>query len=201
MAWVGLELNANGAGALIVSKPPVPDAGRLQWRRAIARALLRLLRPQLKLVEIKNELTLPSCAGPALWLLKKIVPLIMNCGAVIVTVYTADVEVLEPTGEALTYAVDINAVGEPTFGFNEAVGQPVFTDSLFFGLEFPHSLSGQDEAGRVRLRHFPGRSIAPGARWQSKRRRECFLRRFLPFDQYCPQSISQWTLCRPENFA
>ena len=83
--------------------------------------------------------------------------------------YTASEEWLTLSGESMTYAVEEAEVERPQYssGFHEAVGQPLFTETLFWGLDFPHSLSGRAASGELRTLHFQAAAL-PGARWESK---------------------------------
>ncbi len=140
------------------------------------------------------------------WLYKRVS--VTNRGARPITIYTASIEWFTPSGERFTYAVEDVELEHPRIsrGFHEAVGQPVFTESLFWGLEFPHSLSGRAPDGELRLLHFPGKQIAPGERWQSKRAVVGAARTdgvADAFDQYClslrpfkdPYRFVNWQCC------
>lgn len=48
-------------------------------------------------------------------------------------------------------------------------GQPVYTESLWFGVEFPATRSGARPDGAIFLRHHPGVELAPGGEYVSKR--------------------------------
>ena len=76
---------------------------------------------------------------------------------------TVEVERLTVVDETVTYAVD------PKFPSLGDWGQPVYTESLWFGLEFPASRSSATPDGAIFLRHHPGIEIAPGASYTTKR--------------------------------
>ena len=76
---------------------------------------------------------------------------------------TVELEHLKVAKEKVTYAVD------PSFPLLSDWGQPVYTESLWFGLEFPASRNSATKDGFVFLRHHPGIEIAPGESYQTKR--------------------------------
>ena len=140
------------------------------------------------------------------WLYKQVAA--VNTGEKPLTLYTAAVEWFTPAGEGVTYAVEDHEIDQPFLSeaFHEAVGQPVFTESFFWGLEFPHSRSGRAASGELQLQHYPGRQLMPGERWESKRAvvgAAIAGRVGEAFDQYClslrpfadPYRFVNWECC------
>jgi len=76
---------------------------------------------------------------------------------------TVDVEHIRVEGEKITYAVD------RAFPRISDWGQPVYTESLWFGLEFPATRSSVSEDGFIFLRHHPGFEIMPGESYTTKK--------------------------------
>ena len=76
---------------------------------------------------------------------------------------TVELEHLKIQNEKVTYAVD------PNFLLLSDWGQPVYLESLWFGVEFPAVRSSVTEDGFVFLRHHPGISLASGQSYLTKR--------------------------------
>ena len=81
---------------------------------------------------------------------------------------------LENTGDKELLLLDVHlddfATSSPAT--EGGPGTPIFlADEAFAALEHPAGLNqgheGHGEAGRVRLRHFPGRRLPPGGKWRS----------------------------------
>jgi hypothetical protein len=108
---------------------------------------------------LKAEITYqPDANGP--WLYKTIT--FTNTGDKPFLLRSVDVDHLTAMDESVTYAVnpDFPALGD--------WGQPVFTESLWFGLAFPAARSSATVEGTIFLRHYPGIEIAPGASYTTK---------------------------------
>ena len=86
-----------------------------------------------------------------------------NTGREPLLLRTVELEHLKVADEKVTYAVDRN------FPRLSDWGQPVYTESLWFGVEFPATRSSATEDGFIFLRHHPGIEIAPGKSYQTKR--------------------------------
>ncbi|GMU21990.1 MAG: hypothetical protein AMXMBFR13_20780 [Phycisphaerae bacterium] len=95
------------------------------------------------------------------WLYKQIH--LTNTGTAPFLLRTLEIEHLRVTDEAVTYAV------KPDFPALDDWGQPVYTESLWFGAEFPATRSSATAGGTIFLRHHPGTEIAPGKSYISKR--------------------------------
>ncbi len=74
-----------------------------------------------------------------------------------------ELEHLSVTDESITYTVD------PAFPSLGDWGQPVYTESLWFGVEFPAARSAATKDGVIILRHHPGVELQPGASYITKR--------------------------------
>jgi len=95
------------------------------------------------------------------WLYKQI--RFTNTGRSPFLLRTVELEHLSPTDEAITYAVS------PKFPKLGDWGQPVFTESLWLGVEFPATRSSATPTGTIFLRHHPGRELKPGESYTTKR--------------------------------
>lgn len=102
-----------------------------------------------------------STAGDSPWLYKQIT--LTNKGSAPFLLRTVEVEHLSLPEEKITYAVS------PDFLLLGDWGQPVYTESFWFGLEFPASRSSASTDGTIFLRHHPGCTIAPGESYTTKR--------------------------------
>lgn len=76
---------------------------------------------------------------------------------------TVELEHLSVTDESITYSVD------PGFPSISDWGQPVYTESLWFGVEFPATRSAATRDGVIFLRHHPGLELKPGESYLSKK--------------------------------
>ncbi len=99
--------------------------------------------------------------GEQLWAYKQIQ--FINTGKDALLLRTVELEHLKVVGEEITFAVD------KTFPHLSDWGQPVYTESLWVGMEFPAAKSSVTEDGYIFLRHHPGFEIAPGESYQTKR--------------------------------
>ena len=86
-----------------------------------------------------------------------------NTGAAPFLLRTVELEHLSVTDETITYSVD------PAFPSISDWGQPVYTESLWFGVEFPAARSAATKDGEIFLRHHPGIELKPGASYTTKR--------------------------------
>lgn len=93
-----------------------------------------------------------SDKGP--WLYKQIT--FTNNGTNVIPLRTVEVERLRLQDECVAYAVD------PKFPSVADWGQPVYSESLWFGVEFPATRSSALADGTIFLRHHPGLDIATG---------------------------------------
>lgn len=99
--------------------------------------------------------------GEQLWAYKQIQ--FINTGKEALLLRTVELEHLKVAGEKITFAV------KNTFPHLSDWGQPVYTESLWIGAEFPATKSSVTEDGYIFLRHHPGIEIAPGESYQTKR--------------------------------
>lgn len=99
--------------------------------------------------------------GKQLWAYKQIQ--FINTGKEALLLRTVELEHLKVAGEKITFAV------KNTFPHLSDWGQPVYTESLWIGAEFPATKSSVTEDGYIFLRHHPGFEIAPGESYQTKR--------------------------------
>ncbi len=99
--------------------------------------------------------------GKQLWAYKQI--RFTNDGSERLLLRTVELEHLKVAEEKITFAVDRN------FPQISDWGQPVYTESLWFGVEFPATRSSATEDGFIFLRHHPGIEIPPGESYQTKR--------------------------------
>lgn len=118
---------------------------------------LRLLNNSLRL---HAEISYSAAVGHP-WLYKRIV--FTNEGDAPFLLRTIDVEHAVLTDESITYSVD------PKFPNLGDWGQPVFAESLWFGLEFPAARSCATSDGAIVLRHYPGIEIKPHESYATKR--------------------------------
>lgn len=72
-----------------------------------------------------------------------------------------DVERLTVNGEAISYSAN------PEFPTLTDYGQPVFLDSIWFGLEHPAANTAADKSGVISLRHHPGIELKKGESFES----------------------------------
>lgn len=86
-----------------------------------------------------------------------------NMGAAPFLLRTVEVEHLAVVDEPVTYTVD------PAFPSIGDWGQPVYTESLWFGVEFPATRSAATKDGVIALRHHPGVELGPGDSYTTKR--------------------------------
>ncbi|MBI4557493.1 MAG: NPCBM/NEW2 domain-containing protein [Candidatus Hydrogenedentes bacterium] len=100
----------------------------------------------------------PAADGP--WIYKEVK--LTNLGDQPFLLRTIEVEHLAVTDESIKFAVN------PGFPLLGDWGQPVFTESLWFGLEFPAARSSATPDGVIFLRHYPGTEIAPGQSYTTK---------------------------------
>ncbi|MCC6699166.1 MAG: NPCBM/NEW2 domain-containing protein [Candidatus Hydrogenedentes bacterium] len=102
-----------------------------------------------------------SAASGRPWLYKQIT--FTNFGTEPVLLRTVEVEHLTVMDESVTYAVDSSF---PSLG---DWGQPVYTESLWIGMEFPGSRSSATPAGVIFLRQHPGVELKAGDTFITKR--------------------------------
>lgn len=95
------------------------------------------------------------------WLYKQIK--FKNTGDKPLLLRTVELEHLKMQNEKVTYAVDRN------FAKLSDWGQPVYTESLWFGVEFPATRSSATADGFIFLRHHPGIELTPGESYETKR--------------------------------
>ncbi len=95
------------------------------------------------------------------WLYKQIT--FTNFGDTPFLLRTVELEHLTVVDEAITYSVN------PDFPSLADWGQPVYTESLWFGVEFPATRSAATRDGVIFLRHHPGVDLEPGGAYRTKR--------------------------------
>jgi hypothetical protein len=95
------------------------------------------------------------------WLYKQIT--FTNFGDAPFLLRTVELEHLTVIDEAVTYSVN------PEFPSIADWGQPVYTGSLWFGVEFPATRSAATPDGVIFLRHHPGVELEPGGSYTTKR--------------------------------
>ncbi len=76
---------------------------------------------------------------------------------------TVELEHLKINNEKVTYAVNAN------FPEISDWGQPVYTESLWFGVEFPATRSSVTSDGFIFLRHHPGTELGTGQSYLTKK--------------------------------
>ena len=112
------------------------------------------------------------------WLYKQI--RFINIGHKPFLLRTVELEHLKVKEEKITYAVKwtygaslmaevLGGAQIPKVPDLSNWGQPVFTESLWFGVEFPATLSSADKENYIYLRHHPGIELAPREDYQTKR--------------------------------
>lgn len=86
-----------------------------------------------------------------------------------------EVESIKFSGEKVTYSayadspVELRKIPAAPSTFSlPPVGQPVFLETAFLGLEFPAGYNWQHPDGSVRLKHYPGQAITPAKSLTSK---------------------------------
>lgn len=102
-----------------------------------------------------------TAAPDRTWLYKQIQ--FTNTGNAPFLLRTVELEHFNLTGETVTYAVN------PAFPVLGDWGQPVFTESLWLGVEFPATRTSATPDGTIFLRHHPGIEIQPGESYTTKR--------------------------------
>lgn len=95
------------------------------------------------------------------WLYKQIT--FTNTGQSPFLLRTVEIEHLKIENEEITYSTDRD------FPYISNWGQPVYTESLWFGVEFPATRSSATSDGFIFLRHHPGIELAPKQTYQTKR--------------------------------
>ena len=101
------------------------------------------------------------------WLYKQIK--FINMGTRPFLLRTVELEHLKVLVEKITYAVDPTFPRRPDRIQLSDWGQPVYTQSLWFGVEFPAVRSSATTDGFIFLRHHPGISLAAGQSYLTKR--------------------------------
>lgn len=112
------------------------------------------------LLELRAEIRYTAVENTP-WLYKQIV--FTNLSSESFLLRTVEVEHIAIENEEITYSVD------PRFATLGDWGQPVYTESLFFGLEFPAAWTGAESGKTVFLRHHPGIELEPGQSYTTKR--------------------------------
>jgi len=95
------------------------------------------------------------------WIYKQIT--FTNFGDTPFLLRTVELERMTVVDEAVTYSVN------PEFTSIADWGQPVYTESLWFGVEFPAARSAATRDGAIFLRHHPGLELEPGGTYITKR--------------------------------
>lgn len=109
---------------------------------------------------IKAEITYSTAANSP-WLYKQI--FFTNTGIKPFLFRSVELEHLKINDEKITYAVNAK------FPELSDWGQPVYTESLWFGIEFPATRSSVTSDGFIFLRHHPGIELAVGQSYFTKR--------------------------------
>ncbi|MCL4694872.1 MAG: NPCBM/NEW2 domain-containing protein, partial [Candidatus Hydrogenedentes bacterium] len=110
-------------------------------------------------IQADIDYTAPRRLSP--WLYKQIA--FTNFGDTPFLLRTVELEHLIVMDEAVSYSVN------PEFPSIADWGQPVYTQSLWFGVEFPATRSAATRDGIIFLRHHPGIELEPGGSYTTKR--------------------------------